>query len=434
MVRVNFMSLANISGGKRVLSQRDLTYLLVLHGADGIGPRTARRLLANFSCLDDLLSADWELLRKFGVTENGCNDLKRPNWRLIDFCQKWATFPQQRILLLSDPSYPVLLKETYDAPLLLFVKGDASILGDVQLAMVGSRNPSPTGRENAYAFARDLALSGLIITSGLAYGIDAASHKGALAAKGRTVAVMGTGLDCIYPAKNARLADDIANSGGALVSEFTLGMGPIASNFPQRNRIISGLSIGVLVVEATMMSGSLITARFALEQGREVFAIPSSIHNPLAKGCHSLLRQGAKLVEGVQDVLEEIKAIIDPNILAVRDGKVPVVPVSGKLNDNLPIAEVNSEVLVEGDECLRDEDQCVGGEESCEGDQCVVEEGQGGRKVKEQQILDCISHEATPVDILVARSNLTISEITSILLDLELANKVISIPGGYVRM
>ena len=204
------------------------------------------------------------------------------------------------------PEYP--FTELPDPPPLLFVQGDPDLLARPQLAIVGSRNPSPVGHRTAQEFARHLAGGGLIVTSGLALGIDGAAHRGALAA-GTTIAVMGTGPDRIYPARHQALARRIAAS-GALVTEFPPGVGAQAENFPRRNRIISGLCVGTLVVEATRRSGSLITARLASEQGREVFAIPGSIHNPLARGCHALIRQGAKLVETAQDIVEELAPLL----------------------------------------------------------------------------------------------------------------------------
>jgi DNA processing protein len=213
------------------------------------------------------------------------------------------------VLTLTDNDYPALLKEIPDPPPLLFVRGNPEILSLPQIAIVGSRNPSTLGLETAAAFAKTLSQHGFVITSGLALGIDAASHQGALNAKGYTIAVAGTGLDRVYPARNKDLATEIVNT-GAMVSEFPPGTLAKANHFPRRNRIISGLCQGLLVVEAAKQSGSLITARMALEQNREVFAIPGSIHNPLARGCNALIREGAKLVETTQDILEEFSQYI----------------------------------------------------------------------------------------------------------------------------
>ncbi|PUA28154.1 MAG: DNA protecting protein DprA [Cellvibrio sp. 79] len=218
--------------------------------------------------------------------------------------------PDLHCLTFDDPRYPRLLREIPKPPPLLFVRGDHTCLNLPQVAIVGSRNPTPGGSENAERFARYLAQCGFAITSGLALGVDAAAHQGALNAGGKTIAVMGTGIDLIYPARHRGLAQAILDSGGVLVSEFPLGVSSLAANFPQRNRIISGLSGGTLVVEAAVQSGSLITASYALQHDREVFAIPGSIHNPLARGCHQLIRQGATLVETAEDIVDQLAGLI----------------------------------------------------------------------------------------------------------------------------
>lgn len=245
------------------------------------------------------------------------------NEALISEAVAWSQQPEQTILTLADVAYPELLKQISDPPILLYVRGNVSLLSEPQLAIVGSRNASKQGRLTAVDFAQYLASVGLTITSGLASGIDKAAHEGALQAEasnsdvmqGTTVAVVATGLDRVYPAVNRELARQIAKN-GALVSEYPLGTKPMAHFFPQRNRIISGLSVGTLVVEAALKSGSLITARTAVEQDREVFAVPGSINNPQAKGCHQLIRQGAKLVESGRDILEELSAILQLSLNA----------------------------------------------------------------------------------------------------------------------
>lgn len=228
---------------------------------------------------------------------------------LVEHALRWGEQTGQRWLPYGDPLYPSLLTSINEAPLLLSVRGQAELLSDPQLAVVGSRHASKQGVNIAKDFSQHLSSQGLAITSGLALGVDTAAHQGGLMGIGKTVAVVGTGLDRIYPAANQTLARQIAEE-GVMVSEFPLGTPPLAQNFPKRNRIISGLSTGVLVVEAALKSGSLITAKRAMEQGREVFAVPGSIHNPQAKGCHQLIKQGAKLVESGQDVLEELSALI----------------------------------------------------------------------------------------------------------------------------
>lgn len=221
----------------------------------------------------------------------------------------WLDQPDCYLISFNDESYPELLRNIDDPPLALFVQGNPDILIHPQLAMVGSRNPSKGGRDNANAFARFLGQAGLTITSGMALGIDTEAHRGCLAAGAKTIAVTGTGPDKVYPASNHQLAHEIVNQ-GAIVTEYPPGTSPHPGHFPKRNRIISGLSLGCLVVEATQRSGSLITARLASEQGREVFAIPGSIHNPQSKGCHQLIKQGAKLVEDGKDIAEELSAML----------------------------------------------------------------------------------------------------------------------------
>jgi DNA processing protein len=224
---------------------------------------------------------------------------------MIDYDLDWLEQQNNGVLTFNDTNYPLQLKEIADPPPILFVRGNPALLSLPQIAIVGSRNPSALGKETAFSFARTLSLYGFVITSGLALGIDGASHRGALNAKGYTVAVAGTGLDRVYPARHKELATEIVNT-GVMISEFPPGTTAKANHFPRRNRIISGLCQGLLVVEAAKQSGSLITARMALEQNREVFAIPGSIHNPLARGCNALIREGAKLVETTQDILEEL--------------------------------------------------------------------------------------------------------------------------------
>ncbi|HTD71876.1 MAG TPA: DNA-processing protein DprA [Steroidobacteraceae bacterium] len=217
----------------------------------------------------------------------------------------WLKNSRHHLVPFTDGRYPVSLRELARGPIALYVEGRADVLNDPQLSIVGSRNPTPTGRDTAFEFAESLAGCGLSITSGLAEGIDSAAHKGALAAQGITLAVLGSGVDIIYPRKNHALSEEIRDQ-GALISEFPLGTAPRRENFPQRNRIIAALSLGTLVVEAARRSGSLITARLAGDHNRELFAVPGSIKNPLSRGCHELIRQGAKLTETAADILTEL--------------------------------------------------------------------------------------------------------------------------------
>ncbi|MFO7303912.1 MAG: DNA-processing protein DprA [Gammaproteobacteria bacterium] len=300
---------------------------------------------------------------------------------------RWLEQERHHFIPCNSPLYPPLLAEIADAPIGLFVNGDPSVLSLPQLAIVGSRNPTPVGRENAYEFAAHLARCGLAITSGFALGIDAASHRGALAAGGKTIAVCGTGLDVIYPRQHAELRAAIAAS-GALVSEFPTGTPPLKSHFPRRNRIISGLAVGTLVVEAAVQSGSLITARLAAEQGREVFAIPGSIHNPLARGCHRLIRQGAKLVETADDIFAELGGIVQA-----------IAPISSP---------------------SKNENDATDGQRQLDKDYEIL--------------LDALGFEPAGVDALVARTGFKADEVASMLLILELENRIESCPGGlYVR-
>ena len=271
----------------------------------GLGNEGLRRLLQAFGSPDAVLQASVSSLSKHvkpavaQAVAAGVDD------SAFSTVASWLEDPLNRILTVADSEYPQFLLNTADPPLLLYVKGRLDLLNARSLAIVGSRNASAQGLRNAEAFAKSISDAGLCIVSGMAHGIDAAAHLGGLQGAGSSVAVIGTGLDKVYPAANRELAHRLAHE-GTIISEFPLGTPPLAANFPRRNRIISGLSLGCLVVEASVQSGSLITARMALEQGREVFAIPGSIHSPQSKGCHALIKQGAKLVENARDILEEL--------------------------------------------------------------------------------------------------------------------------------
>lgn len=271
----------------------------------GIGGETQRKLLAAFGLPDAIFAASRSALRAV-IGDKGANLLLDSDNQLrIAQALEWAQQENCHLVCLADSTYPPTLLQIPDPPNLLYVRGNVELLQRPCLAIVGSRNATPQGCQTAEDFAHSLADSGLCIVSGLALGIDAAAHRGALQGIAGSLAVIGTGADRIYPARNRELALALAER-GAIVSEFPLSTPAVAANFPRRNRIISGLAQGVLVVEAAPRSGSLITARLAGEQGREVFAIPGSIHSPLARGCHQLIKQGAKLVETAQDILEEL--------------------------------------------------------------------------------------------------------------------------------
>jgi DNA processing protein len=296
----------------------------------------------------------------------------------------WLAEDGHHVVTASDANYPALLAETRNAPDRLFVRGDPDVLSLPQLAIVGSRNATPGGCETATRFAAHLGGAGFCITSGLAVGIDAAAHRGALAAGAKTIAVCATGPDEVYPARHAGLADDIVAAGGAVVTEFPPGTPPRRQQFPQRNRLISGMSVGTLVIEASLRSGALITARFATEQGREVFAVPGSIHSPTARGCHGLIRNGAKLVETSQDIIEEL-----PGMLA-------------GLSENITQADTAPALVAS-----RDSDP------------------------EYERLRKLMGWDPATVDMLVNRSGLTADEVSSMLLILELEGSVEPLVGGF---
>lgn len=354
---------------------------LTLARAPNIGGTTARKLLDVFGSAEAAAAAPPSRLQQAGLKPDACAAIAEAAHLESDLA--WlAGDPARHALTLDDPRYPERLRDIASPPLVLWVVGDPEVLGVPQIAMVGSRNPSPQGRENALAFGASFARQGLTVISGLALGIDGAAHQGALDGGGLTIAVCGTGLDRVYPARHRDLAHAIAAE-GALVSEFGPGMGPLAANFPRRNRIISGLSLGTLVVEAALKSGSLITARQAMEQGREVFAIPGSIHNPLARGCHKLIRDGAKLVEAAADVFEEL---------------APQIHAAG-LSLTAPDRALESAPAAAQD-----------------GDYAAL--------------LAALGDAPSSIDQLVERSGLTTPEVSSMLLMLELEGRVASAPGG----
>jgi DNA processing protein len=365
-----------------------LRYWLALLHAPGVGAIRFLRILEHQPDLTHFFAERGNGSEALNLPSKLRHYLAKPNWDAVDNALDWAQGEHCHIIPLFDPRYPALLKEIPDPPPLLFMRGDATLLSLPQLAMVGSRNPSAGGKQLAQDFAAKLGRYGLIITSGLALGIDAASHLGTLDAGNKTIAVAGTGLDRIYPARHRELGRRIAGQ-GALVSEFPPGTPPIASNFPRRNRIISGLSLGTLVIEAALKSGSLITARLAAEQGREVFAIPGSIHNPLARGCHSLIQQGAKLAMEVADILEELGPLASFTLAQTQAAKMTgcadVTPHTNPPQYNSPL-------------------------------------------------LETMGFEPISIDALVERSGLTPEAVSSMLLTLEIQGIVASNGGLYSRI
>ena len=361
---------------------KSLRAWLTLVQAPGLGPRILTRLLDRFGDVQAALGAERDRLGGLGLGAGAIEALRHPDEAELDRLIAWADQDGAAILTRDDPAYPKLLAEIPDAPGVLYVRGDAGILSDPQLAIVGSRNPTPQGLETTRELARYLAGCGLTITSGLALGVDGAAHRGALAA-GRTIAVLGTGLDRVYPATHRDLARHIAEV-GALVSELPPETPPRPEHFPRRNRIISGLCLGTLVTEAALGSGSLITARLATEQGREVFAMPGSVHNPLARGCHALIRDGARLVESAQDVLAELAPALRAVVIAPPDAHTGSPPTHG--------------------EPQLDPDY--------------------------QRLLAAMGHDPVAVDDLIRRTGLAADSVASMLLLLELQGRVSSHPGG----
>jgi DNA processing protein len=343
---------------------------LALSQVPGLGNEGLRRLLQAFGSPEAILQASISSLSQHvrpavaRAVGEGTDDLA------LTAVAAWLDDPLNRVLTIADAEFPQALLNTADPPLLLYVKGRVDLLNARSLAIVGSRNASAQGVRNAEAFAQSISQAGFCVVSGMAHGIDSASHLGGLRGVGSTVAVVGTGLDKVYPAANRELAHRIAQD-GVIVSEFPLGTPPLPANFPRRNRIISGLSLGCLVVEASLQSGSLITARLALEQGREVFAIPGSIHSPQTKGCHALIKQGAKLVESAQDILEELGGVHEP--AALHDA-------------------------------------------GCE-----------------HPLFAHLGFDPVDMETLAQRSGLTIAELSAILLKMELEGRIASVPGGLYQ-
>jgi DNA processing protein len=279
---------------------------LALDLISGLGGEGLRQLLAQFGSPAAVLSQTNTALARIVNAKVAEAIVAGPSTEKLDAAKKWLEAESNHLLTLADADYPTSLLEISDPPPVLYLKGNRSLLGAAGVAVVGSRNATPVGLQNAEAFSRALSVAGLTIISGMALGIDAAAHRGGLDGGSSSIAVVGTGLDLIYPARNKALARELVEK-GLIISEFSLGTPALAQNFPRRNRIISGLSRGVLVVEAALASGSLITARQAAEQGREVFAIPGTIHSPFSKGCHQLIKQGAKLVDDANDILVELQ-------------------------------------------------------------------------------------------------------------------------------
>ena len=374
-------------------NQNSLEDWLSLRHTPGVGSATFHTLLDTFGTVDAVLNASHKQLSALTIKPaikaeliEAFNKQTKPD---ISADINWLAEDNHHIITFFDEAYPVRLKELPDAPPLLYVRGDIDYLMQPQLAMVGSRNPTAAGRSTAREFAQHLSNAGITITSGLASGIDGASHEGALQGLAGTIAVVAHGLDIVYPAQHQKLAQQITEH-GAVISEMPIGTQPQPGLFPRRNRLISALALGTLVVEAAQKSGSLITARYAIEQNREVFAIPGSIHNPMARGCHQLIRQGAKLVETASDILEE---------LCIPDQQASSYPKKSEKNIH---------------ENLQDTHQALDPDH--------------------QKLLKCLAYEPASIDELVLRSHFTAAEVASMLLIMELEGTIVCQGGRYTNI
>lgn len=351
---------------------------IALNLTPGLGNVGLRKLLTEFGSPSAIVSASINALTQYIKPEVAHHLLHERDAKKIEETLSWLDKSENYLITLADPHYPQLLLEIPDPPAILYYKGNPALLNSLSLAIVGSRSATAQGIVNAENFAHVLSDAGLCIVSGMALGIDAAAHRGGLIGRSSSIAVVGTGLDKIYPARNKDLAHLLAEKGG-LLSEFPLGTPPLANNFPKRNRLISGLTRGCLIVEAAIESGSLITAHQAIEQGREVFAIPGSIHSPHTKGCHRLIKQGAKLVESAQDILEEFSALHQHTVF-----------------------KENAVNLISNQEKI---------------------------------LLDHLGFDPIDIDTLCIRSGLDSKEVCATLLRLELNNIITTLPGGrYQRL
>ena len=352
------------------------------------------RLMEQLGGSGQLAAASRGDLKQAGLQEEAIHAILHPDLPLLEKDLKWLSEPTHDLLTWENEQFPALLRNIPSPPAALFVDGDPDILWHPQVAVIGSRNPTAGGKDNARDFAGELTRRGMTVTSGLAAGIDSISHAAALDSGGTTVAVMGTGLDRIYPASSKNLAERI-RAKGVLVSEFALGTGAKRSNFPSRNRIISGLSLGVLVIEAGLRSGTLITARMAGNQGRDVFALPGSIHNPMAKGCHRLIRDGARLIESAEEIMQELAPMAGQLAAELQNqiesGEAASMP--------LPLENKPEDPQVEQD--------------------------------PDYQVLwSCLGFDPKPIDTIIEQSGLTARAVSAMLLLLELRGKVEAHRGG----
>ncbi|QLB18237.1 DNA-processing protein DprA [Mannheimia granulomatis] len=384
--------------------------LLRLLQVPQIGPQRIGRLLSEID-FKQFCAYDKHQLRQIGWNEKQIQRWFQPDLNWIEQAFTWAQQPNQHIITLFDEEYPFLLRQISTAPPVLFVKGYVESLSLPQIAIVGSRDYSPYGEYWAAKFATDLTQNHLVVTSGLAIGIDGFAHKQVVAEKGKTIAVLGSGLNQIYPARHKNLADQMIDLGGALVSEFSPNQPPLAENFPRRNRIISGLSIGTLVVEATVNSGSLITARYALEQGREVFAIPNAIQSLYAQGCHKLIKEGALLVESVTDILDAIAYQRQPQQVALFEDEKPKAVQVVKKTENFAKTPSPCQQPERQEKAVKNLPNLT----ACQ-----------------QQIYQQLSLEPIPVDNLAKTLQIPVEALLVELLGLELSGVIKQVSGGYV--
>jgi DNA processing protein len=368
-------------------------WLLLTH-TKGLGYVRICRLLSQYETVENIFTQS-NFPKHLDLPPATVNALINPDLNGIKADLLWLQQDNNHLLAIDDDLYPPLLKQTDSPPPLLFITGDPNVLLQPQLAVVGSRNASTIGLKNTQSFCFNIAQKGLTITSGMALGVDGKAHQAALDAGGQTIAIMGTGLDVVYPAKHKTLAHDIAHN-GALVSEFPIGTKANAHNFPRRNRIICGLSLGTLVIEAGIQSGTLITARQTMEINRPVMAIPGSIHSPMVKGCHLLIKQGAKLVESAEEILEELTPLAHSLSQQIQE-KLSIL-------DKKPMISTNNPYIVEKND-------------------------------EHRLILDNIMYDSTAIDEIILKSGLTAQEVSSILLILELEDKIQALPGAqYIRI
>ena len=374
--------MANHSGNCYNQALVEKSLWISLGSIHGIGSQTFCQLLKTFGSPSQIYAASYAQLKEVVSDSIAAAIIQGTDAVKLNDSMQWLSQTHNHLVTLADSEYPKSLLEIADPPPFLYAKGNLALLNQPSIAVVGSRNASVQGEKNAEAFSHDLCGYGLCIVSGLALGIDGAAHRGALKANGATIAVVGTGLDIVYPAKHRELAHQIAEH-GLIISEFALGTPSRPQNFPKRNHIISGLSLGCLVVEANLQSGSQITARLAAEQGREIFAIPGSIHSPMSKGCHQLIKQGAKLVDCLQDIVEELK--LDQSLTKTPSAQNP----------------------------------------NAESDQIS--------NTPSNQLLNSMGFEPITLEHLVSISGLTVSEVSSMLMLLELELKVASLSGGQYQ-